>query len=723
MSYTPIGWEDSPSQETPINAENLNHMEQGIADAHNESMKRAVLKNGLAITLTEFNSLTLNSNTIYLANLAADFLYSGSSAQYAYIVQPNGNETLLTTATGKRYFKNNNSTLFVPLQIDANDIANNGIVSRHFSASAFNMFQSSLNTQLENIVSGNNVGTVKRMTFVQGRYYPNGGITTEAQYAYGIYENAEKGDYIYFDSNAYRCLFLIFRDGSLAGQTGWITQSPYYVNATGTSSTIYVVVNNSDGSSAAIDVSNVESSTYASKVLNSNLATNSDVQQAIDENKVLKYSFSPVKVLKGKRITGYNTTTLEPQYTTYANGTAVVIPTVGSGTMEWQTEEDTSTYRPQVIALDANGKRLNNINAEVSGTTAKLNVSTNFYGLNPSYIAFWTTDIESVKFSKILPSDDLALKERTETTNEYAVSTDFNPPYLYSSEVPLYIYVQALFDKPFKMVSSSGENSIVQNGHNGYSLKNVRNLPSRTAVTIADNKKVLFIGDSYTEAGVYPKFVYDTIQSLGKSVTLVGTKGSSPYKHEGNSGWRLFTYAKCSNQNADFSTKSRVNPFWNPSTNQFDFAYYINSNNLQTPDIVFVNLGTNDFARGNHTTDAEILEYADIITASIKAFDVNIKIVFWLPTQLPVGINAGYNRWSWINNYSRILINNKEELNIDELCPVRYSFDCYEDGQFTTQTINDHEYKLLSDITHPSNIGYKHIGQMIIPYIHESEGE
>lgn len=34
MSYTPIGWENKPSKKTPINATNLNHMDQGIADAH-----------------------------------------------------------------------------------------------------------------------------------------------------------------------------------------------------------------------------------------------------------------------------------------------------------------------------------------------------------------------------------------------------------------------------------------------------------------------------------------------------------------------------------------------------------------------------------------------------------------------------------------------------------------------------------------------------------------
>ena len=33
VNYTPIGWEDAPSQDTPINAANLGHMEDGISDA------------------------------------------------------------------------------------------------------------------------------------------------------------------------------------------------------------------------------------------------------------------------------------------------------------------------------------------------------------------------------------------------------------------------------------------------------------------------------------------------------------------------------------------------------------------------------------------------------------------------------------------------------------------------------------------------------------------
>lgn len=36
MSYTKIGWKDSPSKHTPLSAENLNKMDEGIAQAHED---------------------------------------------------------------------------------------------------------------------------------------------------------------------------------------------------------------------------------------------------------------------------------------------------------------------------------------------------------------------------------------------------------------------------------------------------------------------------------------------------------------------------------------------------------------------------------------------------------------------------------------------------------------------------------------------------------------
>lgn len=34
MAYTPTKWENSPSTNTPVNADNLNKLEQGVKDLH-----------------------------------------------------------------------------------------------------------------------------------------------------------------------------------------------------------------------------------------------------------------------------------------------------------------------------------------------------------------------------------------------------------------------------------------------------------------------------------------------------------------------------------------------------------------------------------------------------------------------------------------------------------------------------------------------------------------
>ena len=307
-------------------------------------------------------------------------------------------------------------------------------------------------------------------------------------------------------------------------------------------------------------------------------------------------------------------------------------------------------------------------------------------------------------------------------SNETEITPDFNVPYLYSSETELSIYPQSLFNKRFIDAGDPDAAFSKQNGHEGFSVANVDDLPQKTEVEIADGAKVLFIGDSYTAHNVYPKYVYDTITSLGKELTLLGTWGTGVYRNEGRSGWRNYTFAKCANQRDDPALADGLsipNPFYNPEKGEFDFGWYVEKKlNNVSPDIVFVNLGTNDMSRGDFDSEEEILEYVSIIVSSIKAFNPDIKVVYWLPAQLPIGTNSGYDRWQGVTKYSRILIKNQSALQIDELCPVRYSFDCYHDGRFLSKDVEGKTIIYLNDKTHPSDSGYEHIGQMIIPYIH-----
>ncbi len=493
----------------------------------------------------------------------------------------------------------------------------------------------------------------------------------------------------------------------------------------------------------------IEAATNGVNALESSKANSSDVTAALalkanaadvaakmaDKMDNFPLPFLPVRVYKDQYCDGWvnwgdttSPTYGDPHFSTLAGCTGFILPVKGhKGIMTWKVN---TTKNNQVVVLNSNLKRVENKAPAIIGSIASLNLATdpNFKTKSFDYIAFATTDINSITFKEMLSSEGFYINPantRYEIYNDVPVLAQFNPPYLYSDETPLYIYPQALFNRPFKMVSNpSGHNSLIQNGHDGFNLFNVTDLPTKTKVTIANGKKVLFIGDSYTNHRIYVKYVYDTITALNKEITLLGSWGEGVYRHEGRSGWRNYTFAKCSNQTDDsaFSGGTSIpNPFYNPnpSVKQFDFGFYVtNKLNGVCPDIVFVNLGANDMSRGDYNTESDICEFVNIIVSSIKNYNSNIKVVYWLPNQFPIGINSGYDRWEGTTEYCRIIMDNYIELGIDELCPIRYAFDCYNDGRYVTQNINGHDMILLSDTTHPSELGYQHIGQMIIPYIH-----
>lgn len=55
MAYSPIGWENTPSTNTPITAENLNHMDEGILNA-NESIEKLSKHPKIYFGTAEWNS-------------------------------------------------------------------------------------------------------------------------------------------------------------------------------------------------------------------------------------------------------------------------------------------------------------------------------------------------------------------------------------------------------------------------------------------------------------------------------------------------------------------------------------------------------------------------------------------------------------------------------------------------------------------------------------------
>lgn len=133
------------------------------------------------------------------------------------------------------------------------------------------------------------------------------------------------------------------------------------------------------------------------------------------------------------------------------------------------------------------------------------------------------------------------------------------------------------------------------------------------ATSVTTEKKAIFIGDSFTAAGVFIKELKDNL--IGSNLTLLGTRGTAPYLHEGRSGWTSSDYM------ANTTKNGATNAFWNPSTSSFDFSYYMTQQGYASVDYVTILLGTNDGYDANATVPA-----LTIMVNSIHAFNPNIKI-------------------------------------------------------------------------------------------------
>ena len=139
---------------------------------------------------------------------------------------------------------------------------------------------------------------------------------------------------------------------------------------------------------------------------------------------------------------------------------------------------------------------------------------------------------------------------------------------------------------------------------------------------------VLVIGDSTVDQEVMTGAMLDHFEAQGHKLTLLGTLGSSDGKNrnEGRAGWKASDYF------TDREKDEVRNPFFNPTTKTFDFAYYMKKQRYSKVDFVVIQLGINDLY---HSGDEAIVPLWDHISAmidSILAYRDSIKILVNLPT-------------------------------------------------------------------------------------------
>ena len=145
---------------------------------------------------------------------------------------------------------------------------------------------------------------------------------------------------------------------------------------------------------------------------------------------------------------------------------------------------------------------------------------------------------------------------------------------------------------------------------------------------------VLLIGDSTIErdSGKIGQTLLDAFGEREKTVTLLGSRGNAPNLNEGRSGWSAADYVGNTTRGAD----STQNPFYNPSSEKFDFSYYMNNQNYESVDFVVIQLGINDLYNvalydAKNRIDTLVNDITTMLN-SIKEFNPVQKILLNLPT-------------------------------------------------------------------------------------------
>lgn len=153
------------------------------------------------------------------------------------------------------------------------------------------------------------------------------------------------------------------------------------------------------------------------------------------------------------------------------------------------------------------------------------------------------------------------------------------------------------------------------------------------------NKKeeltVLVIGDGTISSGYETEYLMEMAEQDDYNLKLLGTQ-ITPYmnnadnKHEGRNGWRSAHYAETS------GLDNIINPFYNPTTQEFDFLYYMEDQWYADVDCVCIQVGLNDMfgtVTDNglmNTTIPKYLENIQAIIESIHKYDPQIKVLWHL---------------------------------------------------------------------------------------------
>ena len=233
-------------------------------------------------------------------------------------------------------------------------------------------------------------------------------------------------------------------------------------------------------------------------------------------------------------------------------------------------------------------------------------------------------------------------------------------------------------------------------------------------------RNVMFIGDSITANGLYPKEVVNLFENDEMNVNLVGTVNIGGVLHEGHGGWTSKDFCEVQSFN-DYT-----NAFYNPNTKTFDFSYYMSTNKFESVDDVFITLGINDMAKNLGLEN--IIGYYNQMINSIRAYNPKIRIFIGLCILPYSGKYSTAHNYGQFSKAQRLALHERLIEEYDErenegfyVVPFNLTIDTEHDFKFEEKPLsrrNDTvKVKYCTDVTHPSVVAYNKMADMCMWYI------
>lgn len=230
--------------------------------------------------------------------------------------------------------------------------------------------------------------------------------------------------------------------------------------------------------------------------------------------------------------------------------------------------------------------------------------------------------------------------------------------------------------------------------------------------------KVLIIGDSKVANGYVSYHFLHNFDDDNMSCTLLGTQYDWQTDNR-NEGYGSKT--------AKWFCTNEESPFCNNGA--FDFANYLSVNSIDTPDYVFINLGTNDCASmsGSDTTFLTEFElYIEQMITSIHSFNSNIVVCIGMCEGVCTVCdtnNSEFLKWDLNQKISRLhkmtiaSFDNRQSENI-YVCPMYMGMDLTQDYNMTEVPLSQRDGDMnngqgdgktrmqITDRIHQNEVGY-----------------